>query len=163
MIMLLATSCNSSNIAEESSIGGVKIGTPEHEVLFIVKTSPIKGEDLIMGATGEAIQEWTFPESGLSLLMASAEIGDAKSVFSITIKAPSKLKTRQGIGIGDSKSDVIKAYAGFNVVQEDEEFFAGQDVYLVGSIYDGMVFMFNEGKVSSIFRGAFAEWAKGPF
>ena len=102
------------------------------------------------------VQDWLIPVQGLSLHMGSEKAGGKKAVESITIKAPSKMKTGKGIGIGSPEADAIKAYEGFKS-EPDEGLLNGTDAHLVGSIFGGMIIYFKDGKVSEIFLGAAAE------
>lgn len=150
------------NIMADGRIGGLRIGSSADEVTAIAEAEklglPAKGEDVVWEAIGQAVQTWKYAAGGLSVDMASDQPGGPKTVFSITLEGPSTLKTGEGIGIGSLKNDVVKAYEGFPTeAGEAEGLFQGQDVHLVGSIYGGMVFTFNDGKVSRIFLGASAE------
>ncbi len=150
-----------ADIMQDGSIGGIKIDAPEAEVLAIAEENVLgellKGKDEIWEAFGQAVQKWLYPDGGLEVYMLSDEIGGPKSVFSITIKAPSKLRTEKGIQIGDDKAKVIQAYGDYRAEEEMDGFFDGKDVHLVGSIYGGMIFTFEDGKVSEVFLGAAAE------
>jgi len=58
---------------------------------------------------------------------------------------------------GSYKKEVRKAYADYKTEKEQAGHLAqGGDKQLVGSIYVGMIFDFEEGKVSRIFLGASA-------
>jgi hypothetical protein len=153
-------STGGSDVIKVGSIGGIKIGTTEERVLAIAKRGRFgkltKGEDVVWEAIDYAIQEWKFSDAGLSLDMGSEKIGGKKTVFSVTITGSSKLRTGRGIGIGDSRADVVKAYAGFKS-EPEEQFLETDNVYLVGSIFGGMVFSFENEKVTKIFLGASAE------
>tara|TARA_B110000037_G_scaffold161873_1_gene182863 strand:+ start:50873 stop:51889 length:1017 start_codon:yes stop_codon:yes gene_type:complete len=151
-----------ADIMVDARIGGLGLDASEVEVLALGEKEKLgalaKGKDEIWEAFGEAVQPWTFTGSGCSADMISGEIGGTKAVFSITIEAPSELKTERGIGIGSTKEEVVQAYADYKTEKEEAEHLAqGGDKYLVGSIYGGMIFEFKAGKVSRIFLGAAAE------
>ncbi len=147
-----------ADVIEAGSIGGIKIGSTEAEVRAVAQGQLTKGEDVIWEVLDNAVQQWIFPESGLSLDMVSERVGGAKTVLSITIEAPSKLQTGRGIGIGAAMTDVTAAYAEFYTNRDEREVFSNSDdVYLVGSIYGGMLFRIKDGKVATIFLGAMAE------
>ena len=159
---ILSIEVTGADIMQDGSIGGIKIGASEAEVYAIAKTQMLgnafKGKDEIWEAFGQAVQEWIFPDAGLSLHMLSDEIGGPKSVYSITAKAPSKLQTGHGLTIGDSKTAVIESYADY---QSDDDantgFFDSEDTHIVGSVYGGMIFKFKDGRVTEIFLGTAAE------
>lgn len=152
-----------SDILQDESIGGIKMGSTETEVGLAIKRNklgePSKGKEWLEEATGVYGQTWTYAESGLSLDMSSEEKGGKKSVGRIILTAPSKMKNSLGIGIGSKKADVVEAYANYKSNPEEGEYFSDGDGsrYLVGSIYGGMIFTFEEGKVSKIFLGAASE------
>ena len=156
---ILSIEVTGADITMDGAIGGVSLGMQADVLLTIAKEGglgePVKGEDVVWEAIGEAVQTWDFKSSGLDVAMSSYEIGGEKSVFSITIEAQSKLKTERGIGIGSSKEDVIKTYADYRSDPVGADYSA--DMYVVGSIYGGMLFTFEDGKVSRIFLGAAAE------
>ena len=149
-------------ILEDAEIGGLSLYDPEDKVWTLAGKRSLgqaaQGEDEIWEAFGQAVQTWDFRDSGIQFDMISDEIGGPKSVFSITLKAPCSLETEKGIGIGAPKDSVIAAYADYPPDPEGGEgYFEGQDVHLVGSIYGGLLFTFENGQVSEIFLGALAE------
>lgn len=150
-----------ADIIFDGIIGGIRLGMPESELLAIAAKEgfgePVKGEDVFWEAIGENVQPWDFKDAGLSLDMSSVEKGGEKLVNSITIKAPSKLKTERGIGIGSTKEEAAKAYAGYPTDKFEAEMISENGSHLVGSIYGGMIFGLEDGKVSEIFLGASAE------
>jgi hypothetical protein len=144
------------DIMASGSIGGLKLGTAAEQVAAAVAGVPTKGKDAVWEAIGQAVQEWVYPEAGLAFHMVSDAVGGPKSVLSIKVRHPAKAKTERGIGIGSTKTEVLKAYAAFKSDPE-EGFFGDADIHLVGSIYGGMIFTFEDGKVATIFLGAAAE------
>ena len=151
-----------ADIMADGRIGGLALESPEAGVLALGEKEALgelaKGKDEIWEAFGEAVQPWTFTGSGFSADMVSGKAGAPKTILSITIEAPSALKTEHGIGIGSAKEEVLKAYADYKTEKEQAEHLAqGGDKHLVGSIYGGMIFDFEGGKVSRIFLGASAE------
>ena len=151
-----------ADIMVDGRIAGLALDAPEAAVIALAEKEKLgelaKGEDKIWEAFGEAVQPWTFTGSGFFADMISGEVGSAKTVLSITIEAPSVLKTEHGIGIGSSKQETIQAYADYKTVKEEaEQLSKDTDKHLVGSIYGGMIFEFEKGKVSRIFLGASAE------
>ena len=151
-----------ADIMVDGRIGGLHLDATEAEIIALGETEKLgelaKGKDEIWEAFGEAVQAWTFTGSGFSANMISGELGAPKTVHSITLEAPSTLKTEHGIGIGSTKKEVITAYADYKTEKEEAQELSKKGViYLVGSIYGGMVFTFEEGKISKIFLGASAE------
>ncbi|MEM6279458.1 MAG: hypothetical protein AAF733_08275, partial [Verrucomicrobiota bacterium] len=149
-------------IMDDGSIGGIRLGDSADKVLARaaeLDLGPLrKGTDEIWEAYGQAVQSWTIPEAGLSIDMISDEIGGKKEVLSITLDSPGILGTGAGIQIGDDKSDVEAAYKAYETANEDfDDYFGEEDVHLIGSIYGGMIFNFENGKLRRIFLGAAAE------
>jgi len=141
---------------DRESVGKLRLGLSEKDVRAIVPGEPQKGEDEFWGAIGEYGQEWNYPAQGITLQMMSATSGGEKVVGSITITAPSTLKCRRGIEIGSSEADVRRVYGKFQAT-DSEGFSEPGSSFVAGSIYDGMIFTFSNGKVSEIFLGAAAE------
>ena len=151
-----------ADIMVDGKIAGLGLDAPEADVIALGEKEQLgelaKGEDRIWEAFGEAVQPWTFTGSGFSADMISGEVGGTKTVLSITIEAPSELKTEHGIGIGSTREETIRAYADYKTEQEEAERLAQDgDKHLVGSVYGGMIFEFEKGRVSRIFLGASAE------
>lgn len=74
-------------------------------------------------------------------------------IESITLTSPCTLATKQGIRIGSTEQEVRKAYRkDWN--REDS---ASSENFVAGSIYGGIIFQFQDGKVTRIFLGAAAE------
>ena len=137
----------------EERLGELRIGSSEADVQKLVPCKVKRGKEVLEAATGDFVQEWDFPECGVRLRMASEKKGGAKSVQSISVVAPSALRTKRGIGIGSSEEDVVKAYGRFR----EEEWSKKGETFVAGSIYGGLIFSFSGGKVSKIFLGAAAE------
>ena len=135
-------------------LGGLRLGTAEKDVLKLLGQPEKKGGLVMQEADGTFVQQWEYPAKGLSLQMsAGGKKTGAKSIAAITASAPCALATKAGIKIGSAAADVRKAYAGH--ADKETPPTAGQ--FTVGSIYGGIIFNFDKGKVSRIFFGAGAE------
>lgn len=159
---IISIDVSGRQIMDDGGIAGIKLATPQEDLLTTAASmnfgEAFKGKDEIWEAFGQAVQTWMFPDAGVSFDMLSDAIGGPKSVFSITLKKSSNLKTNLGIGIGDPKEKVLQAYSQFSTMDEDlDGFFGDSDAHLVGSIYGGMIFHFENDLVSEIFLGAAAE------
>ena len=139
-------------VAKET-LGELKLGMTEKAVKAVLGEPESRGKEEEWAATGDHVQKWVFAGRGIELQMASMKKGGAKSVLMITAKAPSKLVTRKGAGIGSTEAEIIKAYGAY----EDKENSKRGTTFVVGSIYGGIIFTFEKGKVSEIFFGAAAE------
>ncbi|KIM12908.1 MAG: hypothetical protein KU38_03030 [Sulfurovum sp. FS08-3] len=105
------------------------------------------------GADGLYHQTWSCPSRGIDFDMSSQRKGGSKIITRITITAPSQLKTKRGIGIGSSEQEVIRAY---NNVKESQAT-RPKETFVAGSVFGGLFFDFQNGKVVSIMLGAAAE------
>lgn len=138
---------------DKEQIGQLHLGLAEKEVKQIIPGQPKRGKDEWWGADGEYHQEWKYPAAGITLSMVSKKKGGPKSIERITLTSPSTLATSKGIRIGSTEAEVNEAYGRFRNVG-DSEHFGG---FIAGSIFGGVMFNFEQGKVSRIFIGAAAE------
>ncbi len=84
--------------------------------------------------------------------MTSNKKRGRKLIESISVSAPSTLRTKRGIMIGSTAAQVMKAYKRqLNKESSDAGSFAA------GSIYGGLIFKFERSKVALILLGAAAE------
>jgi hypothetical protein len=138
---------------DSEALGKIKLGRKAADLVALIGKPDSKGKETEWDAIGEWVQEWRFKSQGLTLQMASASKGGAKTVLTITAGAPSKLATTRGIHIGSTIAEVTKAYGK---VQDKEGSVPGKTL-VAGSVYGGVIFTFSGGKVSQIFIGASAE------
>lgn len=147
------TSLHAETMFENETLGSLKIGQSAEAVTKVLGKPRSKGKDVEWEAIGEWVQEWHFPKQGLTLAMNSAKKGGAKTILNITAEAPCELATSRGIKIGSPEAAVAKAYRD---VQNKEEGEAGK-LFVAGSVYGGVMFHLEAGKVVQIFIGAAAE------
>lgn len=115
--------------------------------------SPQKDEETFWGADGAHHQSWKYTACGLKLGLVREKKTDPHRVFSLTLVAPSRLKTLRGIGIGSTAQAVLKAYAAeYNPAESQKGL-----TIVAGTVYGGLIFTLKQGKVSEIFWGAAAE------
>jgi predicted small secreted protein len=141
-----------SDVSSEG-LGKLALDQKAAVVLELLGEPKSKGADVLMEATGEWVQEWAFPEQGLTVMMGSTEKGGAKTVWSITADGKCQLATERGVRIGSSEAEVRRAYEKFYNAEESR---AGETL-VAGSVYGGVIFEFEKGKVAGIFIGAAAE------
>ena len=158
LLVLVALAIFSPAVAAEKSVtaeplGKIALGQKADDILKLLGKPGSKGADRLMEATGEWVQEWKFPALGLELGMGSTKKGTGKTVSSITAKGACKLSTARGISIGSPVAVVRKAY---EKIEEKQQGRTGE-VFVAGSVYDGVIFTLKSGKVSEIFIGAAAE------
>jgi hypothetical protein len=136
------------------ALGGLRINLPEKDVLRLLGQPARRGKLVFQEADNSYVQDWHYPEKGIDLSMSAGEKKTGpKTIVTITAFAPCTLATRKGIKIGSAESAVRKAYAMF----VDRDTTAEPGTYVVGSIYGGIIFNFENGRVSRIFLGAAAE------
>lgn len=156
--MFDASNCRADETVMEAmlrkeSLGGLRLGLPEKDVLKLLGKPATRGEFVFQEADGNYVQDWHYPDKGIELWMSAGEKKSAvKTIANITASAPCTLATKKGIKIGDAESAARKAYTE-HVDRETSD----PDTLVVGSIYGGIIFNFTEGKVSRIFFGAAAE------
>jgi hypothetical protein len=138
----------------EERIGGLRLGLGEKDVPANIPCKPEKGKEVFQAATGEYVQTWKYSGCGMVLEMSAERKGGAKVVLSITLTSPGKLATGRGVHIGSTEAEVIKVYGRYR----DPEGSGEKGIqFVAGSIYDGMIFDFQNGRVVRIFLGAAAE------
>jgi hypothetical protein len=135
-------------------IGVLRLGMPEKGVHANIPCKPKKSKEVLEAATGEYMQTWKYPECGVKLKMSSERKGGSRTVASITVSSPSKLVTARGIRIGSTEAEVLEAYGRY---KEEEDGYEKGNRFVAGSIYDGMIFDFKDGRVVTILLGAAAE------
>ncbi len=141
-------------LLKSESLGGLRLDLLEKEVIKLLGEPAKRGEVTLQEADGNYVQDWDFPEKGIEISMSAGETKTGpKKIFSFTASVPCKLATKAGITIGSAESAVREAYAG----QVDRDTPASPESFIVGSIYGGIIFNLEDGKVSRIFFGAAAE------
>lgn len=136
-------------LLKSESIGDLKIGLSGLKTIELIGEPDERSKAEKWEADGETHQNWLYTKEGITLEM----IGEGDQIInSISIIAPCQFKTKKLIGIGSSKEEVLKEY---NVAIDRS---AGEsDNITVGTVYGGLMFNFENGKVNSIFIGSSAE------
>jgi hypothetical protein len=134
-------------------IGDFNMGLSEKDLEKKINCPLKRGKEELWGADGIYHQTWNYPACGLRFGMSSAQEGGSKTVDSITMTAPSMLKTKRGIQIGSTEKAVIKAYSH----EKDAEDSIPKETFIAGSLYGGLIFNFKNNRVTEIFLGASAE------
>ena len=134
-------------------IGELSLGLSEKSLKNKLHCAFKRDEDIEWAADGAYHQTWHCKEAGLSFDMVSNHKGGNKTIASITVTAPSTLKTKRGIQIGNSESAVTKAYQKERNAEDSQP----KQLFVAGSVYGGLMFEFKNDKVESIFLGAGAE------
>lgn len=141
-------------LMKEESLGELRIDLPAVEVIQLIGHPKRKGERVVWGADGLAHQDWYYDDRGIIINMASLETEpESESISSLKLISPCNLKTKRGISIGSSLSEVQLAYGN----EQDKETSIAEQSFIAGSIYGGLIFTLENGYVSEIFLGAAAE------
>jgi hypothetical protein len=138
---------------EKEQIGQLHLGLSGKEVKQIIPGQPKCGPEELAPYDGAYHQEWKYPATGIELDMSAEKKGGPLSIERIVITSPCKLKTQRGIGIGSTEAEVTEAYGRFRNAFASEQF----NSFIAGSIFGGVMFSFEKGKVSWILIGANAE------
>ena len=125
----------------------------DFEIIKMFGEPEEKSESSLWGADGFEHQTWYFKSQGLEIDFIK-DATKTQIVNSINISSPATLKTSKEIGIESTKNDVLIAYK--NEINEEESKI-DKGMIVAGSIYGGVIFKINNGKVKSIFIGASAE------
>lgn len=141
------------SLIRNESIGDIKVDMAIPEFISLVPCTVEKGEPVLWEGIGEIIQDWTYDECGVKIQLSTIDANVPQVVSSITVTAPSEFKTAKNIGIGSTEEAVFEAYED----QGDPTISELGESFVAGSIYGGLVFTFNEGKVTKMFLGGGAE------
>lgn len=141
------------DLLDSERIGSMRIGLSESDVKKSAGCALQRGPEQLWGADGAYHQTWRCDACGLRLGMVSENRGAAKRIESITLVAPGTLATSRGIRIGSTEQAVKKAYRAEWNREESKQ----SGSFVAGSIYGGLLFEFQDGKVIQIFLGAAAE------
>jgi hypothetical protein len=134
------------------SIGGLALGAPASLAIHRLGRPITQESPTYEGATGGYVSAWTF-RGGVSLLMMAGAPRGPYTVRSIEVTAPSRWKTVEGIGIGNSLAEV-KARFGTYVTPPTKD--SPPTSWLVGSIYGGLLLTVEHDSVTRMFLGAMA-------
>ncbi len=140
-------------LLKKESLEGLSVDMSAADLTALLGKPEKTGKDVEWAAIGEYVQEWAWPKQGITASMASEKKGGKKRVLLFTAVAPCQRATKAGIRIGSTEADVRKAYGKY----EDKETGKAGKSFIAGSVYGGLQFDFQKGKVSSIFFGASAE------
>lgn len=144
---------NILELMNNESLGKLKINMRARDVVSILGHPESKGRKNVWGSDGLYHQDWSYARQGILLGMASEKSDQDGKIFSIKITSPASLKTKRGIGIGDTYEQVRKIYQQY----EDRENSIPSKTFVAGSIYGGLVFIFKNNRVTQIYLGSVAE------
>lgn len=134
-------------------IGPLKLGLPASRVQVLLESKPKLGPKQMWEADGAYHQSWDYERQGISLDMVADTQHSPQSINKIVVSSPCRFSTQRGIHIGSTESEVEQAY---RKDLNEEESTKGQAL-VAGSMYGGLIFGIEKGKVADITLGAVAE------
>ncbi|MCA2734281.1 MAG: hypothetical protein IM470_10425 [Microcystis sp. M158S2] len=140
-------------LMREESLGELKLDLSAQQVIQLLGNPTQKGQVEFWGGDALYHQYWYYSNQGITLSMASENEKGQQNIAFIKLVSPSILPTKRGIKIGSSIEEVSLAYAK----EKDQEMSIPDQTFIAGSIYGGLIFTFDQGRVSEIFLGAAAE------
>lgn len=140
-----------NNLMKNESIWGIKKDMQSKKVIEVIGYPDEKSTAEEWGSDGQIHQKWTFANQNVELDMIGEENSN-QVVNSIYVKSPSDAKTSRNIGIGSNITDVTNKYSNEIDKSQTTEF-----QIVAGTIYGGIVFTFENKKLTSIFLGASSE------
>lgn len=133
------------------SLGELKLELGTTKIKQLFGKPEVKTKSEIWEVDGEYRQDWKYTTKGIELTL-KGEFDSTRIVEMITIKKPCELRTKKLIGIGSEYEKVQSAYK-----DKIDKSTSNTETLVVGSIYGGLIFNFEDKKVKSIFIGASAE------
>lgn len=137
-------------LLRNEAIGPVRIGAKADDVVRLLGAPETRSQTAVSEVDAREHQQWIYTKRGLVLDMVSAH--GRPRVAMITVGGPCQLKTKRGIGIGASQDSVAEAYA----VEIDPSSNNPRTI-VAGTVYGGLIFGLEKGRVTSIVLGAVAE------
>jgi len=138
-----------ADVYDSEAIGPLHARMTDKELTKLLGKPTKRGKPEQEGATGEWVSAWEWKDAS-ALVVSDHEKGPwAARDVSGSRKA---WKTKKGIHVGSTRSDVEKAYPR----SPDDPPLQDNDQYLVGSPYGGMLIFLKQDRVESISIGVFA-------
>ena len=142
------------DLLHEESIGDLRVDLAGEQVVELLGDPQIGAEPVMSEVDSLFHQVWRYPGDGIILDMISEVADGAQVIGAVQVGAPSALRTRRGMGIGNSYAEVEEAYAA----ERDEEGSDPPSTFVAGSVHGGLLFWFDgEQKLERMLLGAAAE------
>lgn len=138
-------------LMKNESIGEIKTGLTFEKVTQILGEPNEKSEAELSQVDGSYYLSAYYKNKGLDLVFV-IDTDSVQRVANIFAKEPCTLKTSKQIGIGSNYEEVEKAYKEFINPE-----FSDTETIVAGSIYGGMIFRFENGKIVTIYIGISAD------
>ncbi len=147
-----AENCRVDRIGDES-VGGLALGMPMDDVFALLGKPDSVLEPVEEAATGDIVTTHTWTVEGVRIDGAHTTGDPRVTVHRIYVSAPFAGKTLRKIGIGATEAEARSAYADAIDVDNSRP----GEALIVGSLFGGVIFDFEGGRVKSVFIGAAAE------
>ncbi len=136
----------------QETIGELQITLRDEEVIDVLGEPTESTPPTRRAVDGFYVNQWQYPDRGITIELGASEKMELRSVISIEIKEPADLETERGIGLGSSREEVEAQYG-----DEIDEEMSDDGEIVAGSIYGGIIFKLEDDVVREIFVGATAE------
>jgi hypothetical protein len=147
-----AESCRADRIGNES-VGGLALGMSMDDVIALLGKPDSVSEPIEEAATGDIVATHVWAAKGVRIDGAHTAADPKVSVHRIYVSAPFGGKTMRKIGIGATEAEARSAYADAIDIDNSRP----GEALIVGSLFGGVIFDFEAGRVKSVFIGAAAE------
>jgi len=134
------------------SFGETKIDQKAEDLIKLLGEPDKKDKAMEWEADGLMHQNWVFMKVGLQFDMTWEATSPVKTIASINADIPNNWKTKAGMGIGNTYTEVQNAYK-----RDIDKESTTKEQIVVGSVYGGIIFTFKNDKVIHVFLGAAAE------
>lgn len=136
-------------LMNKESLGELHLGLDASSVKKLLGEPEKTSERLQSQVDAQMHQTWTYIKQGIILDMTDNGVAAKAVIGSIDIKSPCNFISERRIGIGSTLQQVQDAYKK----AIDKTSCTGNEI-VAGSVYGGIIFTMQDGKVSAIFIGA---------
>ena len=144
--------CRSERVGQES-LGWITADVSVETIKEKLGEPSKKEERILMEATGDHVETWAWKDAGVQLEMTAPDMtAPVNDHIAVTVFPPFDGKTSRGVGIGSTEEEVRAAYK--NLIDPGSR---PGEMIIAGSVYGGVFFTIEDGKVTTIFIGAGAE------
>jgi len=147
-----AESCRADRLGEEQ-VGGLALGMSMDAVFALLGRPDSATEPVEEAATGDIVTTYMWGAAGVQVDSAQTPADPKQTALRVNVQAPFAGKTLRQIGIGNTEAEARAAYA--DAIDLDHT--RPGEGLVAGSIFGGVIFSFEGGRVTSIFIGAAAE------
>ena len=144
---------SAAGLVQAEHLGSFALGLPEPETRARLACPSTTSPRTEWGADGLWHFEISAPGCGVTLGLSSPTRDGPASVEAVTVRAPSRLTSARGIGVGSPEAVARAAYRH----ELDAEASRPGALLVAGSLYGGLLMHLDRGRVTELFLGAAAE------